>query len=126
MVKYCHLMVNFCPYNPYKTRLDKTVCFLYCTGMIFPLEKLIKYDGNMYEITCASSRRAYQLAMLDDPELEENDGKAVSLAARQLFNGEIQFKVETPPREDEGVSGLALGADAGGGEDDALPVAPEM
>lgn len=62
--------------------------------MIFPIEQLIEYDKNMYEITCAASRRAYQLSMLRDPEIERHDGKVVSLAARQVFQDEIQFKLE--------------------------------
>ena len=62
--------------------------------MIFPLEELIKYDQNMYEITSAASRRSYQLSMLKDPEIEDFDGKVVSLAARQVFTEEIEFKLE--------------------------------
>jgi DNA-directed RNA polymerase subunit omega len=65
--------------------------------MTFPLEKLIEYKGNMYEITCAASRRAYQLSMLRDPEIEENDGKVVSLAAQQVFTKEIDFRIEELP-----------------------------
>ncbi|WP_043923044.1 DNA-directed RNA polymerase subunit omega [Leadbettera azotonutricia] len=61
--------------------------------MIFPLEELIEYDKNMYEITSAASRRSYQLSMLKDPEIGENDGKVVSLAARQVFTDEIQFRL---------------------------------
>ena len=68
--------------------------------MIFPLEELIEYDRNMYEITAASSRRSYQLSMLhsanDDmvkPWIDENDGKVVSLAARQVFTGEVEFRL---------------------------------
>ena len=68
--------------------------------MVFPLEELIKYDKNMYEITAASSRRSYQLSMLysvedDDfePWIDENDGKVVSIAARQVFTGEIEFRL---------------------------------
>ena len=68
--------------------------------MIFPLEELIEYDKNMYEITVASSRRSYQLSMLysaDDDEVkywvDENEGKIVSLAARQVFTGEIEFRL---------------------------------
>ncbi|MDR1748398.1 MAG: DNA-directed RNA polymerase subunit omega, partial [Spirochaetaceae bacterium] len=53
--------------------------------MIFPLEQLIEFKGNVYEITCAANRRAYQLSMVRDPEIEENDGKVVSLAARQVL-----------------------------------------
>ena len=63
--------------------------------MIFPLEQLIEYDENMYEITAASSRRSYQLSMLRDPEIEYNDGKVVSLAARQVFTREVEFRIDS-------------------------------
>ncbi|MCX7948759.1 MAG: DNA-directed RNA polymerase subunit omega [Treponemataceae bacterium] len=63
--------------------------------MIFPLEQLIEFDGNVYEITCAAARRAYQLAMMKDPEIEANDGKVVSLAARQLFTRQIEYRLES-------------------------------
>jgi DNA-directed RNA polymerase subunit omega len=62
--------------------------------MIFPLEELIEYEGNMYEITSAASRRSYQLSMLRDPDIEDNEGKVVSLAARQVFTKEIEFHLE--------------------------------
>ncbi|MDR2842023.1 MAG: DNA-directed RNA polymerase subunit omega [Spirochaetaceae bacterium] len=62
--------------------------------MIFPIEELIRFQKNMYEITCAASRRSYQISMLRSPEVEENDGKIVSLAARQLFTGEIRYEIE--------------------------------
>ena len=62
--------------------------------MIFPLEELIKYDKNMYEITAASSRRSYQLSMLRDLEEDDYDSKVVSLAARQVFTQEIDFRIE--------------------------------
>jgi len=70
--------------------------------MIFPLEELIEYDKNMYEITSAASRRSYQLSMLyaaddDDaqPLIDDNDGKVVSLAARQVFSKEVEFRLIT-------------------------------
>ena len=63
--------------------------------MIFPLEELIEYNDNMYIITAASSRRSYQLSMLKDPEIEDNDGKVVSLAARQVFTKEVEFRLES-------------------------------
>ncbi|MDO4506433.1 MAG: DNA-directed RNA polymerase subunit omega [Spirochaetales bacterium] len=69
--------------------------------MIFPLEELSKFKGGMYGISVADSRRAYQIAMLEmynDPDIScvvyENDGKVVSLAARQLFTGEVQYAIE--------------------------------
>lgn len=61
--------------------------------MIFPLEQTVKFTGNIYEATVAASRRAYQLAMLKDPVVDENDGKVVSVAARQLFTGQIQYRM---------------------------------
>ena len=63
-------------------------------NMIFPLEELIKFKGNIYEVTTAASRRAYQISMVKDPIIEENFGKVVSLAARQVFTHEVQYRIE--------------------------------
>jgi DNA-directed RNA polymerase subunit omega len=71
--------------------------------MIFPLEKLIEYKGNMYEVTCAASRRAYQLSMLRDQRAEDSEGKIVSLAAAQVFTGEIEFRTGEPALPERGV-----------------------
>ena len=62
--------------------------------MIFPLEQLVKFKDNIYEITCAASRRAYQLSRLGDPIIEENDGKVVSLAAKQLFTHDVKYELD--------------------------------
>ena len=62
--------------------------------MIFPLEQLIKFKDNIYEITCADSRRAYQLSRIDDETVKENDGKVVSTAAQQLFTDAVQYRIE--------------------------------
>lgn len=62
--------------------------------MIFPLENLVKFTGNVYEITVAASRRAFQMSMVKDPLIDDNDGKVVSLAAKQLFNQDVQFRIE--------------------------------
>lgn len=59
--------------------------------MIFPLEQLTKYKGNVYEITVAASRRAFQITKIGDEEIERTGGKAVSVAAKQLFDGEVTF-----------------------------------
>ena len=68
--------------------------------MIFPLEELIGYVDNIYGITTASSRRSYQLSMLhaaDDEEvkywIDDNNGKVVSLAAREVFTKEVNFRL---------------------------------
>jgi DNA-directed RNA polymerase subunit omega len=74
--------------------------------MIFPLEEFIQYEGNMYEITCASSRRAYQLSMLQEADEEEYGGgiKVVSLAASQVFTGEVAFRLEDGENAQPGFS----------------------
>jgi DNA-directed RNA polymerase subunit omega len=69
--------------------------------MIFPLEELIKFQDNMYTITCAASRRAFQLSKLEDPEVEENDGKVVSFAARQVFTGKVLFRLAEDAEQDK-------------------------
>jgi len=64
--------------------------------MIFPLRDLIEYGDNMYEVTTAASRRAYQLSsLMDKEEKEDYDGKMVALAALQVFTKEVQFRLET-------------------------------
>ena len=62
-------------------------------NMIMPLEQLIEYDGNVYEITVAITRRAYHLAVLKTPEVEKNNGKVVSLATRQVFSRQINYRL---------------------------------
>jgi len=64
--------------------------------MIFPLKDLIEYGDNMYEVTTAASRRAYQLSsLMDKEEKEDYDGKMVALAALQVFTKEVQFRLES-------------------------------
>ncbi len=60
--------------------------------MIIPLEKLINYNDNAYELAVAMTKRAYQLAVLKGPEVEKNNGKVVSLAAQQIFEKTIEYK----------------------------------
>jgi len=63
--------------------------------MIFPLKDLIDYDENMYEITTATARRAFQLSsVLEKDEKDDWEGKMVALAARQVFTQEVQFRIE--------------------------------
>jgi len=63
--------------------------------MIFPLKDLIEYGDNMYEVTSAASRRAYQLSsVMEKDEKDDWDGKMVALAALQVFTKEVQFRLE--------------------------------
>ena len=75
--------------------MDKYFEIRYNQPMIFPLKELIEYGENMYEITTAASRRAYQLStVLEKEEKEDYDGKMVPLAASQVFTKEVQFRLE--------------------------------
>ena len=62
--------------------------------MIFPLEQLVEFKGNIYEITVAASRCAYQMAKVNDPEIKKNDDKDVCTAAGQLFNEKVKYRIE--------------------------------
>ncbi|MCQ2600209.1 MAG: DNA-directed RNA polymerase subunit omega [Treponema sp.] len=62
--------------------------------MIFPLEQLVQFSDNAYEITVAANRRAYQMSMVKDPQIEQNEDKVVSLAATQLFNNKVTYRIE--------------------------------
>lgn len=61
-------------------------------SMIMPLDQLIEFEQNAYEMTVVITRRAYQLGVIRDEEVERNNGKVVSMATSQVFNKQIEFK----------------------------------
>jgi DNA-directed RNA polymerase subunit omega len=62
--------------------------------MILPLHLLEQYQGNVYELTNASVRRAYQITMTGDEEVDLNDGKVVSTAIKQILTQQVQYRIE--------------------------------
>ena len=62
--------------------------------MIIPLNLLESEEQNMYQVTCASIRRAYQVTVTGDEELEDNSGKVVSTAIKQILTKKVQFRLE--------------------------------
>ena len=62
--------------------------------MVFPLEELVEFNDNIYEITVAASLRAYQMAKVNDPEIEASHDKVVCAAARQLFTKKVTYRIE--------------------------------
>ncbi|MEW6549036.1 MAG: DNA-directed RNA polymerase subunit omega [Spirochaetota bacterium] len=60
--------------------------------MIIPLEDLINYHTNSYELAVAINRRAFQLAVLKTPEVEKSNGKVVSLSAQQVFQKQVDYR----------------------------------
>lgn len=59
-----------------------------------PLDKLIGDDSNVYELTCASIRRAAQITLAGDEDIEENDGKIVSIALKQILTKKVEYRLE--------------------------------
>ena len=62
--------------------------------MIIPLNRLIRYDGNVYTITNAMIKRATQIHLAGDEELEENKGKVVSTAIKQILTEKVRYRLE--------------------------------
>ena len=62
--------------------------------MILPLDTLIGYEENVYELTCAAIRRAYQITVTGDEEVEENLGKVVPTAINQILTQKVTFRLE--------------------------------
>jgi DNA-directed RNA polymerase subunit omega len=62
--------------------------------VIIPLNLLESEDENMYQVTCASIRRAYQVTVTGDEELDDNNGKVVSTAIKQILTRTVQFKFD--------------------------------
>lgn len=62
--------------------------------MIIPMNLLIGNEGNIYELTSAAIRRAYQISITGDEELEENEGKVVSTAIKQILTKKVEYQLE--------------------------------
>lgn len=62
--------------------------------MIIPLENLINNTGNIYEVTNAAISRANQLAKTGSKELDENLGKIVSVAIKEIVTGKVKYNYE--------------------------------
>ena len=63
--------------------------------MIIPLNKLIKYSDNVYTLTSAMIRRATQIHLAGDEELEANKGKVVSTAIKQILTEKVRYRLES-------------------------------
>lgn len=63
--------------------------------MIIPLDLLIGNDYNVYELTNAAIKRATQIQLAGDKELEDNRGKVVSTAIRQILTEKVRYRIES-------------------------------
>jgi len=62
--------------------------------LIIPLDELIDFKGNRYELTCAAIKRAIQINLTGDEELRKNKGKIVPTALRQVLLKKVKYKLE--------------------------------
>lgn len=62
--------------------------------LIVPLNKLVSFEGNIYEMTNAAISRSRQIAMTGDPILEKNKGKVVSSAIEQIVKEDVKYRLE--------------------------------
>jgi len=62
--------------------------------LIIPLDELIDFKGNRYELTCAAIKRAIQLNLTKDDDLKKNKGKIVPTALRQVLLQKVKYKLE--------------------------------
>ena len=62
--------------------------------MKLPKDLLIKNQCNMYELTCATIKRAIQINLAGDEELDDSKGKIVSLAVKQILTSKVEYRLE--------------------------------
>jgi len=62
--------------------------------LIIPLDELIDFKGNRYELTCAAIKRAIQINLTGDEELKRNKGKIVPTALKQVLLQKVKYKLE--------------------------------
>jgi DNA-directed RNA polymerase subunit omega len=62
--------------------------------MVMPLDMLMSFQGNIYEMTCAAMKRGVQINLIGDDDLEDNRGKIVSTAIKQVLQQRVQYRFE--------------------------------
>jgi DNA-directed RNA polymerase subunit omega len=67
-----------------------------------PLDTLIDYKGNMYELTCVAIKEANILANpgCGGREIEEENGKIVSEVLSRALNGDIAYTKDEEAKDD--------------------------
>lgn len=58
-----------------------------------PIDKLIKKAPCRYALVCGLAKRAKELLALETGELEKSGLKAISHAAKEIYDGKITLKV---------------------------------
>ena len=62
--------------------------------MAINLDKIVNFEGNIYEVTNAVIRRARQVTEIGDEDLNLHSGKVVSTSLHQIFSKKIEYRLE--------------------------------
>ena len=62
--------------------------------MVLPLDLLVSNQDNVYQLTCAIIRRASQITVTGDEEVDRNRGKVVSTAIKQVLTKKVEYQIE--------------------------------
>ena len=62
--------------------------------MPLPLDLLISTQENIYELTCAVIRRALQVTVTGDEDIDKQGGKVVSTAITQILTKKVEYRLE--------------------------------
>ncbi|MCL2294513.1 MAG: DNA-directed RNA polymerase subunit omega [Spirochaetes bacterium] len=62
--------------------------------MLIPLDKLLERNKNIYELTCASIKRASQLTLTGERETGIDESKVVPMALKQILIEKVEYRRE--------------------------------
>ena len=62
--------------------------------MAIPFQELVDFNDNVYCMTCAVIKRAVQITVTGDEELEEEGNKIVSLSLDQVLTKKVEYRLE--------------------------------
>jgi len=63
--------------------------------MTIPLDLLISNNSNAYRLTNAAIKRALQINLAGDDELEASKSKVVSIAIKQILTEKVRYRLES-------------------------------
>ena len=63
--------------------------------MTIPLDLLLSNNSNAYQLTNAAIKRALQINLAGDDELEANKSKVVSTAIKQILTEKVRYRLES-------------------------------
>ncbi len=61
---------------------------------MIPIDKLVDNEENVYEMTCAAIKRASQITVTGDDDLEDGKEKVVSASLKQILTDKIEYRIE--------------------------------